>query len=239
MIFNINPKAQINALEIGDKKIPVIFIDSFLDAPDDLIKLATDSSASFEKKTDTFYPGVRAQLPSEYVKTAVASVLNLIRQTYGVPDNLTPCIAPSHFSLVTLSSEELKPVQKIPHIDSARIYDFAVLLYLNPGSFGGTSFYRHKTTGFDLISEAEASQYWESVKAVVDNYANVNRSYIREDTNDFEKIGGITYLPNRLVIYPGALLHSPDISSNDINNDPKTGRLTANIIISFLPANGV
>ncbi len=59
------------------------------------------------------------------------------------------------------------------------------------------------------------------------------------DTSDehFELIAEVEHRPNRLVAYPGNLLHSglirPDV---DITPDPATGRLTANLFFHFKAA---
>jgi hypothetical protein len=44
----------------------------------------------------------------------------------------------------------------------------------------------------------------------------------------------IEYRPNRLVIYPGNLLHSTIVNpQTDIDANPSSGRLTTNIFINF------
>ena len=49
-----------------------------------------------------------------------------------------------------------------------------------------------------------------------------------------ELIGEVEYRPNRMVIYPGNLLHSGLIQPDrDINDDPASGRLTANLFLYF------
>ena len=49
----------------------------------------------------------------------------------------------------------------------------------------------------------------------------------------------IDYRPNRLVVYPGCLLHSGLVNPViDVDSNPRTGRLTANIFVDFFPLDG-
>jgi hypothetical protein len=58
--------------------------------------------------------------------------------------------------------------------------------------------------------------------------------YINASDDHYELIGEVEYRPNRMVIYPGNLLHSGLIQPDrDINDDPASGRLTANLFLYF------
>ena len=58
------------------------------------------------------------------------------------------------------------------------------------------------------------------------------RGYVTGSNAEYEQIGLVEAVPDRLVIYQGALLHSglipPDMVFSD---DPARGRLTANLFI--------
>ena len=59
--------------------------------------------------------------------------------------------------------------------------------------------------------------------------------YITSSTDHYEIIDEFEYRTNRLVIYPGNLLHSGLVRPDrDINPDPSRGRLTANLFIDFV-----
>ena len=59
--------------------------------------------------------------------------------------------------------------------------------------------------------------------------------YIDASTDHYEIIHEIEYRPNRLVMYPGNLLHSGLVKpERDLGWDPATGRLTANLFIDFV-----
>ena len=65
----------------------------------------------------------------------------------------------AYFSLVSLKSEALTLEQSIPHFDNTAPLSFAVMHYINSGQYGGTSLYRHTSTGFENITEARYSSY--------------------------------------------------------------------------------
>jgi hypothetical protein len=57
---------------------------------------------------------------------------------------------------------------------------------------------------------------------------------MRRSDAHFTLYHAVDYRANRLVIYPGSLLHSGLIDpAHDIDDDPETGRLTANIFVDF------
>ena len=57
-------------------------------------------------------------------------------------------------------------------------------------------------------------------------------AYVNGSDDHFEQIGAVDGLPDRLVIYRGSLLHSGIIPTDmALSDDPRTGRLTANLFI--------
>ena len=57
--------------------------------------------------------------------------------------------------------------------------------------------------------------------------------YIDGSNAYYEQISTVEGLPDRLVIYPGRLLHSAVMPPNaPLSDDPYTGRLTTNIFVS-------
>ena len=58
--------------------------------------------------------------------------------------------------------------------------------------------------------------------------------YCRGSDAHFELIHQVDYRPDRLLIYPGNLLHSGLIEPDrDLSADPARGRLTANLFLDF------
>ena len=106
--------------------------------------------------------------------------------------------------------------------------------YLNPGQFGGTGFYRHKTSGFENIEQANFPAYQLARTAFEVQHGQPEKAYITQSTDEYELLGKIAYKQNRLLVYPGTLLHSGLIKvPDDLSDNPDSGRLTANIFVEF------
>ena len=74
----------------------------------------------------------------------------------------------------------------------------------------------------------------QTSKTFIETHGEPAQRYIDGSTDHFELYSHIEYKPNRLVAYPGCLLHSGLVNpKHDINPDPRTGRLTANIFVDF------
>ena len=232
MKIQINTQSVVNVLNIGDENTPVIYIDDFL-LNIDLLKKYAVEKAHFVRESNSSYPGLRATFPQEFLDVISPLIVRPIRQIFQIPENYQEFIARSDYSIITTPAETCRPAQKIPHADSSRIGDFAILFYINDGDFGGTSFYRQKATGIELLTNKNEQRYWQVVNNFIKDYEDNEISFINGSDSHYERIGGIAYKPNRLVIYPTFLLHSGDLTDSCINNKPQTGRLTANVMMFF------
>ena len=184
---------------------------------------------------DTYYPGIRAELPEAYIAGVAVAVMPLIRQMYSIPSHLNMEFYPSYYSLVTKQPEQLSTLQSVPHIDGTQLHRYALVHYLNPGPHGGTAFYRHKPTGFERVTAEQEASYWNAFDSYHETHGEPGPGYIESSTDQFEKIAEVPYEQNRLILYPGNLLHSGSIiRDNDIDGNPNTGRLTANIFLNFV-----
>jgi hypothetical protein len=140
------------------------------------------------------------------------------------------------FSLITIPEHQLSPAQCVPHYDSTGPWYLAILHYLNPGEFCATGLFRHRPTGFERISAERLDEFHRSSEAFVREHGDPPQKYINGSTEHFELYHQIEYRPNRLVAYPGNLLHSGLVDpERDIVADPRSGRLTANIFVDFEP----
>jgi hypothetical protein len=226
---NIKPKI----IKIGAEQTPVIIIDDFAMDNTEIIHYAC-SIAEFADDEATYYPGIRSPLPQNYVITALQAVYRGICEVYKVPLQLNLVPLDQNYSLLTTPESELKFLQLMPHFDTSKSYHFAVLHYLNPNSHGGTGFFRHIPTGYERISDDRIDHYISSAKAFVAKQGQPKQQYVTGSDQHFELYQQIEYKPNRLLIYPGNLLHSTIVNTEkDIDASPVSGRLTANIFIDF------
>lgn len=230
--IRISSDVTAQLLYVGDEKTCVIVCDNVLEDVNPVRDLAI-SEATFDAESETSYPGRRAELSHSYATTVFPLVASLIRENYSLPDSSRAHLNAGYFSLVTLAPEKLNLQQRIPHFDSANPFYFAAMQYINEGDFGGTSFYSHRPTGFENITVERTDKLIQSAQSLIQE-SPPRQDYFYESDEHFLRLGTINHKANRLLIYPGTLLHSGNIrSAADINADPATGRLTTNMFIEF------
>lgn len=218
---------------VGSERTPIIIVDNYASEIAPVIKHACKQEYTVD--TNSYYPGRRAKAPKSYVYSLLKPIYEKLRQVYQVPEHMRFQPRLGYYSLVTTEPEKLSALQRIPHFDSNNTYYLAVLHYLNEGSFGGTAFYRHRETGFERITSERRDHYLRSLQKQLDDFGELEAKYIIGDTELFQQIALVGYKPNRLVVYPGNLLHSGIINSEvDLHNDPMHGRLTGNIFAEFI-----
>jgi len=231
--IQINPKASLTVRHVGEEKTPVVVIDDFALDTGDLIEYAC-SSLDYGPDSTSAYPGVRAALPRSYVRCVLNNIYRLLFQVYSVPDSLGLKTVNTVYSLISTPVDELSLAQCVPHFDSNETFYLAVLHYLNPGDFCDTGLFRHNPTGFEKITEPRLAEFIQSSRTFVETHGNPPQKYINASSDHYELYDRIEYKPNRLVAYPGCLLHSGLVDpGRDLNPDPRTGRLTANIFVDF------
>ena len=234
MSYQINRAATPYFSHVGNAKTPVFILDNFMENLDEAMLQDLDS-LDFEN-APTYYPGIRAKLPDEYINAVARAVVPLLLQIYKIPQNYQIEFFDSYYSLVTYNPEELSNEQRIPHFDGTDPYRFALIHYLNPSQHGGTALYRHSPSQLERIYEENVNQYLQSVSNYIEQHGEIEAKYIDSTNTQFEKIGEVPYVQNRFAIYPGNLLHSGTINPvTDIDSNPVTGRLTANIFLNFVP----
>jgi hypothetical protein len=228
-VNQIVPKVQL----IGQQQTPVIIIDNFAGDVSELIEIAINDS-QFIRDKSSFYPGQRTALPRQYIIDVLNAVFQLIYDVYRIPTTrrLKPqqCV----FSLIDTQEKDLVPLQCLPHFDTPNPYYFAILHYLNDGPHGNTGFFRHNSSGFERINHDNIDLYFTKAQAFVDHITQTSPRYCVASNQHYTLFHQVEYRPNRVVIYPGNLLHSTLVNpKTDIDANPQTGRLTANIFIDF------
>jgi len=219
-------------LYLGEEKTCVIVCDNVLEDVNAVRDLAI-SEADFAAESETAYPGRRAELSRSYAETVFPLIASLIRENYSLPVSSRAHLNAGYFSLVTLAPEKLTLQQRIPHFDSANPFYFAAMQYINEGNFGGTSFYRHRPTGFENITVERTDKLIWSAQSFIQK-SPPRQNYFGDSDEHFLRLGSVDHKANRLLIYPGTLLHSGNIrSAADIDSNPATGRLTTNMFIEL------
>jgi Family of unknown function (DUF6445) len=216
---------------LGNEMSPIVTIDDLVSNPAMLVKYACDV-AQFSSVESNLYPGVRAPMPLNYVSGAVRALDPLIRTTFGIPQAVL-ANAECFFSIVTTPPEDLRPLQKVPHIDTNSALHFAVVHFLCNGPFGGTAFYRQNATGFENITPSREREWARHRDHAISTIPD-DAGYIDDGSGEYQRIGFVSAKFNRLILYRSHLLHSGLIPPGmPMSDDPATGRLTANFFIGY------
>ena len=233
--LGFQPHADIRAQTdlIGHERSPVVAFDNFAADPEALVDYAA-SLAPFPPAQQTYYPGLRAPVPMDFVQAVQAYLDPALRAVFGLGDQRVVS-GGWEFSLVTKPPETLTARQRLPHIDSTNVGNLALLLYLAPEGQGGTNFYRHRTTGFETIDEARYDTYEAALKAELARHGEP-QGYICGDTPIYERIADYEPVFNRLLVYRSRNLHAASLAPAFVGDpDPRRGRLTLNLFFHYRP----
>lgn len=228
----VNPQCNVDVKLIGWDQAPLIIIEECWRDPNSLVNLAGELDG-FIADPEDFYPGLRNPLSDEIREQLCSELLVLMNRV------LTPKLASMEidfcaFSLTNKKPEELIPIQRIPHFDSTSSLQFALVGYLFEGDKGGTSFYRHKKTGFEIIDEDRANAYMKNLQTQASTVGLPDASYINGSTQLFERFHSEEANFNKCILYPANLLHSGNISAaNSLSDSPLDGRLTINACLDI------
>lgn len=231
--IGFNPDYTCQVITVGQERSRVLIIDDLLTDINALYEHVR-GQVKFAPDKETYYPGVRAKLPASYGTALLQFADARIREYQTIDTGLQAVPYSAFYSIVTRPEEHLAPLQRIPHFDHQDDTAYAVMHYLAPGKFGGTGFFRHKPTGFERIDHARREPYLDSVAVYFAEFGEPFPAYINASTDHYELIGTIAYKPNRVLIYPGNLLHSGLIDpGNDIYTGQGMARLTGNIFLNY------
>jgi hypothetical protein len=223
MIVAPHPDFAVQHLTIGREQAPLLVIDNLLANPDELVELA---AAKVYGDAVSYYPGIRAKAPLSYQQFVLNHMRGLFAETFGLPARtlrFTGC----HFSLVTTPPERLEHPQCIPHVDSVNGAEVAFVHYLFKRKHGGTSFYRHRHTGFEVITNERRTEYYERVDTEKFGPNKPDTGYIKGSTALYEQLRDEEGIFNRMVVYRRNSLHSGSIAvPSAIDPNPRTGRLS-------------
>ena len=215
----------VRKLTIGREAAPLLVIDDVIARPDDLIELAAGKHFG---DGGNYYPGIRAKAPLTYQRFVLERLGNLFADYFGLAAGklrFTMC----HFSLVTTPADKLSHLQRIPHIDSVFSNELAFIHYLFKSDLGGTAFYRHRRTGFEVIDLARRDEYFACVEQEKNGPNNPVAAYIAGGTALYDQVASEQGVFNRMLVYRRNSLHSGSIPAGFVPSaNPRTGRLSVN-----------
>lgn len=223
---------SVELVRVGRDEAPLLVIDGLMRHPEALCAFAAQAVVFRPlMEAGNFYPGVRAPAPQAYMQSLFAAVRGPIAEAFGLHG--LPRRATCAYSITTLPPEVLTPAQRAPHFDTADAGQIAVLHYLFDTPHGGTSFYRHRSTGYEAITPERLKGYAATLREELEA-TPPPPAYATGDTELFERIHAVEPRFDRALVYRGRMLHSGDIEpERDLDPSPMTGRLTLNAFITF------
>jgi hypothetical protein len=216
---------------LGTEGAPLLVIDNLVADPERLVSRAVQRS--FDARSE-YFPGPRTRAPAMF-ESFLESVLNpLLPEHFGMrPGRFR--FSMCHYSLVATPPEQLRFLQRVPHIDSVGTDRLATVLYLFRGRWDGTAFYRHRQTGFESIDKPRWETYFRRLEAESHGADAPRPGYINGSTALFEQIARVDGVFNRLLVYRQSSLHSACIDDDDVPPaDPRLGRLSINTFIEVV-----
>lgn len=220
----LHEKCQIRVDRIGQQGLPVVVIDNFLLDAEQMVEYAA-TGAQFGPAT-AMYPGVQAPVPAPYPLFAHFFTRRLIPEVFGLGTNdVIDCRCT--FSMVTARPDQVGVRQRVPHTDFLDPNVVVLLHYLFTNPHGGTSFYRHRRTGYETMGRDRVASYEATLQQELKTAPPTE--YIAGDTPLYERIASYDAVFNRAIIYKSTSLHAASIGSDfSFDDNPRTGRLTAN-----------
>ncbi len=230
VIFEMNRQASLEVLDLGADAQPVAIIDGLAASPDTWRERGSGSGYEFR---GDFYPGRRKHVDSCYFNDVGGPLGAVMRSIFGCSNFLR--VDRALYSIVSTEADDLSLAQRIPHFDDCSNNSFAMVHYLSQGNFGGTGFYRHRSTGLFQVPIARQADYLSALTQDFEIFGKPPSAYINGSTDIFEQAGRVDFRYNRAVIYRGNQLHCPIIPQDLVHpGDPSCGRLT---IAVFFRAN--
>jgi uncharacterized protein DUF6445 len=224
-MFAFNPNASVSSVRVGECPIAVTVADNVLLRPQQLAEFGL--GLKFVEDDSNLYPGVRARVPAEFSRPFHAWLTRTLHCTGVLKESCYIHDSASFFSVVNKNRANLLPLQRIPHYDSTDPRVFAAVIYLFDRANAGTSFYRHRMTGYEKIGVDNKDNYKVALNRDMKNRGPPAREYTNGSNALFERKHSVDSAFNRIVIYSGNALHAADIDGSLFNgNENSQWRLT-------------
>lgn len=214
---------------IGAEAQPLCILDDFAPDPDAL--RASAMAATFEPGRH-HYPGIRTPLPPGYMRDQMPLIAEAAGRAFGGSGKIT--LIDASFSIVTTPPAALTLAQRLPHCDAFAPNRIALVHYLSPEGGDGTAFFRHRSTGFETVSEVQRPIYFGQLEAELRLSGLPPPAYISGDTRLFARVAQAEARYNRALLYRSCNLHSGAITPEaTLSSDPAAGRLTVTAFFSI------
>jgi Family of unknown function (DUF6445) len=211
-MFAFNPNASVSSIVVGQCPVAVTVADDVLVHARRLAEFGL--RRNFVEDDTNLYPGVRARVPAEFSRPLHAWLTRALHRAGVLEECCHISDDVSFFSIVNKSPANLLPLQRIPHYDCTDPRVFAAVIYLFDRGNSGTSFYRHRTTGYERLTDDNEVNYRAALNRNMKQLGPPAREYTNGNSALFERTHSVDSAFNRMVIYPGNVLHAADIDGS-------------------------
>ena len=231
--LQINVNHKVNKVSIPETDKFIFIVDDFLDSLAPVLKFSYDVAYFNPMFADgSFFPGMRDHMPTPYIRMLQEFFEQKILPQIN-SEASTANFHKSFLSLVTCKPENLTVEQKMPHVDSCNRNNYAFVHYISSANNGGTSIYKYLPQQLIEFNESDQATL-EKMRQDVEQKIDEHCGYIDGSTSVFERVLKIPHVQNRLLIYPGNLLHSANIGSDCVlTANPRAGRLAISTFASI------
>ena len=231
--FRFDPAASVTEIAVG--AAPLLVIDGVFADPEMARSTARLLPAPLPHLSD-FYPGLRFPVPDDFHQAFVDWLNGLSATSSLLAGKQAVSERNAYVSVVTKPAFELLPIQTIPHFDTTDDQVFAAVIYLFETGFGGTSFYRHRSTGLQCLTPQAEPLYRAALRREVADPSAVPRRYRNGGDALFQRIHRQEPRFNRMILYPGRALHAGDIDPDFAGAAGLVdGRLTIAALCRLIP----
>nr|WP_315382175.1 DUF6445 family protein [uncultured Sphingomonas sp.] len=192
------------ATRMGVEQVPLWQRDDAHPAPAALVEAA--GRLAFGREEGDLYPGMRAPVPEGYADWLMRTAADLLGGA--------PAVLRASFAVASDDPARLAPIQRIPHFDDCSDAIVAAIHYLCAAPHGGTSFYRHRTTGFERITADRLPLWRQALSRDGEAHGLPPKAYHEGDSPAFLRIGQAAIAFNRLILYPANCLHAGDVAGS-------------------------
>lgn len=232
-IFDLNPRRRCALARLGEDRAPLLVVDDAFAEPEALVLHARSLRFQEVRGEGNHFPGVRAPLPGAYAE-AMAGLLGSYDDIFGALAAKSAEVMLNHAQMVTTPPPALTLPQRLPHFDTFDPGQVAFLHYLTSEDFGGTDFYRHRSTGFERIMPERFRHYTATLAREIMQDGHPSPDYIRGSTERFVCTHSVEPRFNRVIAYFSNSLHSGHIrKGTELSADPARGRLMASVFVRF------
>lgn len=215
------------------ESVPVLVAD---DLGEDAPALIAEAEGAAFVRDSRFYPGVRAARPTAAAEGLARRLSPRLSALLGWPADTGLVPLASHYSMVIDSAGTLSPLQRIPHVDGYDPSVIAVIQYLCGPEQGGTSFFRHRSTGYARLTADRRAAYDAALDRDVARHGVPPEGYMEQAAGAyaavFERTRTVDCRLGRLVAYPADGLHCGRIPKDaSLSAVPSAGRLTLNTFL--------